>query len=287
MFFPLPMPSGLDLQAMMQAAYDQVEPRFPQNQGTLDTTGPVTIDGYSAYQKTYRVYSGEPAYELRDIWVQKDSEIFLVSIWSEYTNPEDFAEFQADANLLLVSLDIKSVTVSTDTSPIEILPTEVGGSQTRPPQAVLPQTPLPETNPRPQLLYVSHMEGGMEIFGLLEGGSQSMRLTKTDFDRNWNPAWSPDCSQIAFEADTTSGRMLIYTMLWDDILSTKLLLDPEIFYVGSQPSWSADGRKIAFSGRMQGDKTETIFLMNADGSQPVRLTQEHAPGLDYCPSWSA
>jgi hypothetical protein len=77
--FRLPIPPGSNLEAIMLEAYRQAGAKFPQETGVLDASGPVTIDGLPAYQKTYRVYSGEPAYELRDIWVQKDQEQFIVS----------------------------------------------------------------------------------------------------------------------------------------------------------------------------------------------------------------
>lgn len=105
--FRLPMPPRSNLEAMMLEAYRQAETKFPQKTGVLDASGPVTIDGLSAYQKTYRVYSGEPAYELRDVWVEKDHELFILSIWTEYTNPEDFAAFQSFADRFLESLELK------------------------------------------------------------------------------------------------------------------------------------------------------------------------------------
>jgi Tol biopolymer transport system component len=48
------------------------------------------------------------------------------------------------------------------------------------------------------------------------------------------------------------------------------------------PSWSPDGRKIAFVSDRDGN--EEIYLMNADGSDPTRLT--HNPGVDRRPFWS-
>lgn len=105
--FHLPMPSGSNLEKIMLEAYRQVETKYPLQPGVVEATGPVTVAGLTAFQKTYRVYSGEPAYELRDIWVEKDHELFILSVWTEYTNPEDFAAFQASAEVFLKSLDIK------------------------------------------------------------------------------------------------------------------------------------------------------------------------------------
>ena len=80
---------------------------FPQENGVLNANGVITVNGFSAVQRTYRVYSGEPAYELRDIWLQKENELFIIAIWTEYTNPDDFAAFQAGADLFLKTLQIK------------------------------------------------------------------------------------------------------------------------------------------------------------------------------------
>lgn len=48
------------------------------------------------------------------------------------------------------------------------------------------------------------------------------------------------------------------------------------------PEWSPDGRRIAFHSRRTGNLD--IWVMNADGSNPVRLTDD--PEHDYLPSWS-
>jgi hypothetical protein len=101
------IPAGSNLEAIMLDAYREAEKKLPQENGILNANGPITVDGLSAVQRTYRVYSGEPAYEMRDIWLQKDNELFILAIWTEYTNPDDFAAFQAGADVLLESLRIK------------------------------------------------------------------------------------------------------------------------------------------------------------------------------------
>ncbi|HOX23971.1 MAG TPA: hypothetical protein PLL10_10930, partial [Elusimicrobiales bacterium] len=47
------------------------------------------------------------------------------------------------------------------------------------------------------------------------------------------------------------------------------------------PSWSPDGRFIAFTSTRGGGRQ--IFVMDADGSAPHLLTQ--LPGTSYTPSW--
>lgn len=53
-----------------------------------------------------------------------------------------------------------------------------------------------------------------------------------------------------------------------------------------EPAWSPDGTKIAFaSDRANGvGESKDIYVMNADGSNPVRLTDH--PAFDEWPAWS-
>src|SRR5579871_45020 len=48
------------------------------------------------------------------------------------------------------------------------------------------------------------------------------------------------------------------------------------------PRWSSDGKKIVFVSDRDGDAE--IYTMNADGSNPVRLT--YSPGRDAHPCFS-
>jgi hypothetical protein len=96
------LPSGSTVEQAMGETYDQ--PRIQK--GVLDADGPVTIAGLSGLQKTYRVYSGEPAYDMRDIWFEQGGQVYRLSIWTQYTNPEDFAAFQSLADAIIASLKI-------------------------------------------------------------------------------------------------------------------------------------------------------------------------------------
>jgi hypothetical protein len=101
------IPSGSNLEAVMLDVYDQAQANHPQEPSTLASTGPVTVAGQAGIQWAYRVTAGEPTYELRDIWLERDDQLYIISIWSEYTNPDDFWAFQSGAQALLDSLVIK------------------------------------------------------------------------------------------------------------------------------------------------------------------------------------
>lgn len=103
--FRQPMPFDSNLETIMREAYKKAE--VSQDEGLVNATGPVTVDGLPAYQWTYRVYVGEPAFEMRDIWIPKDDELFIVAIWTQWGNPDSFAAFQAEADALLDSMHIK------------------------------------------------------------------------------------------------------------------------------------------------------------------------------------
>jgi hypothetical protein len=105
--FRLAMPPGSNLESIFMEAYRPIEKKYLPEPGVLNLSVRITIDGLTALQKTYRITSGEPSYELRDIWIQKDNQIFILSIWSVYTNPDDFSLFQSGADAFLNSLVIR------------------------------------------------------------------------------------------------------------------------------------------------------------------------------------
>ena len=51
---------------------------------------------------------------------------------------------------------------------------------------------------------------------------------------------------------------------------------------GASPTWSPDGKKIAFSSVR--DTNFEICVMNSDGSEQRNLTNN--PAYDFFPSWS-
>ncbi len=103
----LPMPPGSNLEAVLLAVYEQAEDKHPQEPSSVLSTGPVPVAGTTGLQWAYRVTAGEPTYELRDIWVELEGQITIISIWTEYTNPDDFWAFQSGAQALVDSLIFK------------------------------------------------------------------------------------------------------------------------------------------------------------------------------------
>ena len=84
--------------------------------------------------------------------------------------------------------------------------------------------------------------------------------------------------QIAF-ASARDGNSEIYVMDADGKNQTRITNHPAADF---QPSWSPDGKKIAFTSRRNGGNIQ-IFVMDSDGKNPIRLTNE---AWDQNPDWS-
>jgi Tol biopolymer transport system component len=94
----------------------------------------------------------------------------------------------------------------------------------------------------------------------------------------FNPDWSPDGKQIAFES-TRDGKSAIYVMQADGT-NLRKLTNAEAH--DEEPRWSPDGKRIIFIS--QRDKHLQLYTMNADGSDQRRFT--NGDDIDYQPVFS-
>jgi hypothetical protein len=95
-----------------------------------------------------------------------------------------------------------------------------------------------------------------------------------------DPAWRPtDGAVIAFDR---SSKLYLMTATIA-FTSVSQLVTPQAVLKATQPSWSPDATKLAFSCEME-DGWSDICVIGADGSGLVRLTNDSS--ADASPAWS-
>jgi alpha-tubulin suppressor-like RCC1 family protein/Tol biopolymer transport system component len=117
-------------------------------------------------------------------------------------------------------------------------------------------------------------------------GHNQRRVTKTPIGMIFQ--WSPDGSRFVFQSSwedkNNKGKdgtvsSAIYVIKADGTQQKRLT---PVENNDGFPSWSYDGKQIAFCSNQHGNLD--IFVMNADGSEDRRLTRHRAN--DFAPTWS-
>jgi TolB protein len=143
-----------------------------------------------------------------------------------------------------------------------------------------------------RLAFQSNRSGRDLIYSMDVDGSNLTKITQNQSNNDKQPSWSPDGSRITFISDRLGDGNQIYTMNPDGSGVTRLTdvpnKDASPGGVGVRtpiqpvPKPTPDGTKIAFESDRDGNNE--IYVMNADGSNQTRLTNN--PADDTEPSWS-
>jgi TolB protein len=138
-----------------------------------------------------------------------------------------------------------------------------------------------------QIAFASGRDGNWEIYVMDADGGGVQNLTNNPAE-DFSPSWSPDGTRIAFGSDRDNNWEIYIMAVGGSGLSRMTNNSAE----DDRPTWSPDGARLAFaSTRDDPDPAHCgtncnyeIYVMNADGSDVVRLT--NSPAVDWEPAWS-
>ena len=146
-----------------------------------------------------------------------------------------------------------------------------------------PETPdyYPRWSPDgKKILFVSTRTGKTELFTISIDGTEIVQITETE-EHVAGGEWSPDGSRIVF---VYGGSNLTDLYVVDADGESNLVRLTSNEHHNQSPSWSPDGSQIVFSSDMGENWDWNLWVINADGSGLVQLTDDLF--YDGHPDWS-
>lgn len=152
------------------------------------------------------------------------------------------------------------------------------------------------------ITFSSKREGDYEIFLAPAPGRQNVQMpsrkknlskfTYEDKNNLFNvtknigndmyPSWSPDGKMILFSSDRHPSLLYGGNSMYIVKADGSELTAPFAGGTETLPAWSPDGKKVSFQSTRDGNSE--IYVMDADGANLIRLTDEK--GDEGCPKWS-
>jgi Tol biopolymer transport system component len=137
------------------------------------------------------------------------------------------------------------------------------------------------------MAFAGTLRGNLDVYVMNADGSGLRRITKSSA-RDTSPSWSPDGKRIAFarqrgEEGEHSGCDSCIATIKLDGTGLKRLTGTNRF--ASDPAWSPNGEKIAFSMFVRGSGGDIFKMDAADGSQKRNLTNTRR-AQESEPNWS-
>jgi TolB protein len=133
------------------------------------------------------------------------------------------------------------------------------------------------------IAFSSFRHGRSDIYTMRPDGSGVRNLTR-DAAPDFQPAWSPDGGVIAFVSLQTDLSHFDQIFTIDPVSGERRQLTDVDGGNPQAPAWSPDGSRIAFHVVYGGALDAELFVMDADGTDLVRLTDNTDEDSDA--AWS-
>jgi dipeptidyl aminopeptidase/acylaminoacyl peptidase len=118
-------------------------------------------------------------------------------------------------------------------------------------------------------MHVPNGAAQADLYVATADGTQLRRLDELGGDEQ-TPNWSPDGRRVAIRwvpKDYNNTPLLVIDAETGDVVN----LTKRSGLRGWSPSWSPDGKRLVTAAQ-RGDETPGLYVMNADGSNPRRIT---------------
>jgi TolB protein len=116
------------------------------------------------------------------------------------------------------------------------------------------------------LAFVSSRAGGPQVFRMSSGGGGAKRITtkgRYNQSPDWNQGKGPLANQVAYAGRDSSNRYDVFSV---DIKTRKVKRLTQNPGRNLDPTWSTDGRMIAFQSSRGG-----IYVANEDGNNQIQI----------------
>lgn len=136
-----------------------------------------------------------------------------------------------------------------------------------------------------KIIFWSDRSTGPGLYTTFPGNSTAAKVPGTGPGES-QPTWSPDGTRIVFQSTSRNSKEI--SVMNADGSGRRQLTSTDTV-AEQEPTWSPDGTRIAFvAGRSETDTTTDleIWLMDADGSNLVQMTNTPQGVRDTQPAWS-
>lgn len=142
----------------------------------------------------------------------------------------------------------------------------------------IPGGAAPAALPSPDgkwIAFLSDRDGWDHVYVMPASGGEAVQITRGEFEA-WRPAWSPDSTRIAFDAnepDKPGTRQLFVAHIGAD--PKRATVTPITATRGTNiaASWSPDGTRLVYQHTDPHSSADLFVVQATSAAQPVRLSQ--------------